>query len=246
MILLSVCKILLLSLLLALVVYALFTLVGMIFPVNRNFISLTDGIDIFVGTNGMHTDFIVPVKNSLFDWTQFIDKTDFDVNLLDNAHIGIGWGDKAIYLDLPDWSQLTFKLGAKTLLLPTPTLLHITAYKQLPIEALNTSHLRISTSQYLQLCHYILGFFQVDEIRRISSIKDAGYTSNDNFYPAQGKYHAFFTCNTWVNKGFKRIGVRTPLWTPIDKGIFHQLKKIPSLSKEKLNFMHLDKMTQSL
>jgi len=201
----------------------------MIIPHSRNFRPPVTGVPIYLSTNGMHTDFVLPTKNELFDWTQFINKENFKSNLKSSTFLGIGWGDRAIYLDIAEWSEVTFKMGLKTLLLPTDSILHITAYESVPItDDLVVKKTIISNQQYLQLCQFILTYFKVNHKQNVQLIKDAGYTENDNFYHANRKYHAFFTCNTWINKGLKIIGVRTPLWTPVDKGIFYQFEKIKS------------------
>lgn len=209
--------------------YALFAFFGIIIPHNRNFRPSSNGVTLYLSTNGMHTDFVLPTKNELFDWTQFINKENFKTNLNPSTFLGIGWGDRAIYLDIAEWSEVTFKMGLKTLLLPTDSILHVTAYESVPAtDDLVVKKTTISNQQYLQLCQFILTYFKVDKAQNVQLIKNAGYTENDNFYHANRKYHALFTCNTWVNKGLKIIGVRTPLWTPVDKGIFYQFEKIKS------------------
>ena len=163
--------------------------------------------------------------NEIFDWTQVIDAKNFELPLDKTTFLGIGWGDKAIYLDIKEWSELTLNMGLKTLFLPTPTIVQVTAYPQIPTTPI-VKKTRISNSQYQMLCQFILTSFVVDATQNIQLIPDAGYTPNDNFYHATGKYHAFYTCNTWVNQALRKIGVRTTLWTTLDKGIFYQFEKI--------------------
>jgi len=54
--------------------------------------------------------------------------------------------------------------------------------------------------------------------------KDANYGKNDVFYEARGRYHMFFTCNTWANNALKKSGLPAALWAPFDKGIFYQYR----------------------
>ena len=206
--------------------YSLLALLGTFIPANRKFIPKSQGVDLYLSTNGMHTDFVLPTCNELFDWTQYVDEKCFKTTLNSSTYLGIGWGDKSIYLDIAEWSELTLKMGLATLFLPTPSILHVTAYETPPNEAMKVSKTRISNSQYLQLCHFILGYFEVNANQKIQLIEGVGYTENDNFYRAKGKYHALATCNSWVSKGLKKIGVRAPLWTPFDKGIFYQFDKV--------------------
>ena len=219
-------KYFLLFLLIFIVGYLLFLLLGFIIPIHRKFIPPAEGIPLHLSTNGMHTDFILPAQNAFFDWTKFIDRKHFNIDLNDANYLAFGWGDKAIYLDLPEWNQLTIKMALKTLFLPTPTILHVTAYDHLPTVTMKVQTITISKNQYLQLCQFILPYFATNPSQEFQLIQGAGYTSNDIFYHARGKYHAFATCNTWVNKGLKKIGVRSALWSPLDRGIFYQLGRI--------------------
>ncbi|MEM9919658.1 MAG: TIGR02117 family protein [Bacteroidota bacterium] len=213
--------------------YFLFMLIGYFVPVNRKYEIVAGGVDIYLHSNGMHTDFILPTEHPLFDWKKIIPEKPFDQSLSDTPYIGVGWGDKAFYLDLETWDQLTFKMAAVSLLVPTtPTLMHITAYEQLPYEAKKLTKISISKAQYVKLCSYVLDSFDFDEKQNVQLIPDVGYAENDNFYHAHGSYHALYTCNYWVNHGLKKIGVRTSLWTPTDRGIFYQIGKVSSLLPE--------------
>ena len=206
--------------------YFLLTLIGLLTPIHRNFKASKDGVDLRISTNGMHTDFLLPAKNEVFDWTNLINVAHYKLPITSDTKLGIGWGDKAVYLDIETWGELTLKMGLATLFWPTPTILHITAYDTLPTDTLKVKKTTISKTQYLQLCQFIAAYFKMDKHKKLQLIEAAGYTEHDNFYHAIGDYHAFNTCNTWVNKGLKTIGVRTAVWSPLDKGIFYQFEQI--------------------
>ena len=42
---------------------------------------------------------------------------------------------------------------------------------------------------------------------------------------ANKKYHVFNTCNNWVNRGLKKTGIRTAVWTAGAFGLFIDEKK---------------------
>lgn len=219
-------KVFFLGILSILLGYSLLAILGTFIPIHRKFVAPTNGIDLYLSTNGMHTSFILPCKNEVFDWASVIDATNFELSLDETTVLAFGWGDRAIYLDIVEWNELTVKMGLETLFLPTSTIMQITAYQQLPSDKFTIKKTRISNHQYQQLCQFILDSFVVDSAKKIQLIPEAGYTPNDNFYQAIGKYHAFYTCNTWVNQALRKIGVRTTLWTTLDKGIFYQFDKI--------------------
>jgi len=202
--------------------------IGTIIPINRKYRRVKNGIDIYLSSNGMHTDFIVPTQNNLFNWTTLIDGEPYEKALTAYPYLGIGWGDWNFYIELDAWENLTPKLAAKALLNPmTKTLMHITAYDELPSKERRVEKVSITNQQYLSLCEFIQTGFDFTEQKEVQLLPNLGYAPNDNFYKATGSYHYFHTCNYWVNKGLKKIGVRTSLWSPIDRGMFYQLGKVP-------------------
>ncbi len=234
MIILTVIGYILLAIAVFIILFLLMIPIGSWITVNRKFKNISTGIDIYLSTNGMHIDFIVPTQNHLFDWSTITDSTPFAKSLRDYPFLGFGWGDPGFFLELEAWDKLTFKIASRALLIPTPTIMHIIgleALPKVPEEKSKVEKVTINPSQYLGLCSFIYKAFDLDKKHKTKLIPDVGYTEHDNFYHAKGRYHAFHTCNYWVNKGLKKIGVRTALWSPLDRGIFYQLKKIASPQK---------------
>lgn len=226
---------LLLLLLVVFVSYLILLPIGALIPINRKFKSASNGIDIFLSTNGMHIDFIVPTQHPLFDWTKIIDSAPYAKPLDQYPYLGIGWGDPGFYLELEAWDKLSLKIAAKAMLIPTPTIMHVTGYETIPSDTLRVEKITIPPSSFVHLNSFIYNSFALETKQEIDLIPGVGYTPNDNFYQAKGVYHAFHTCNYWVNKGLKKIGVRTALWSPFDKGVFYQLEKVkPSLLLEEM------------
>lgn len=217
---------LLLLIFLVAVVYLILLPLGSLIPVNRKFKHAAQGIDIFVSTNGMHVDFIVPSQHPSFDWTKIIDSAPYSKSLSQYSYLGIGWGDPGFYLELETWDKLSLKIAAKAMLIPTSTIMHVTGYDALPTEELRVEKITLSENQFVYLNNFIYKAFALKNNQEPDLIPNVGYTEHDNFYQAHGVYHAFHTCNYWVNKGLKQIGVRTPLWSPFDRGIFYQLDRI--------------------
>ena len=173
-----------------LVVALLLIPMGTIIPINRKYQPVTDGVAIYLSTNGMHTDFIVPTQNGLFDWTTLVDSAPYEKALKEYPYLGIGWGDWGFYVELDAWENLTAKLAAKTLLNPkTKTLMHITAYDFLPTEERRVAKVSISNQQYATLCEFIKTGFDFDGQQKIQLLPGLGYAPNDNFYRGTGSYH---------------------------------------------------------
>jgi len=228
MVILSSLGILILAIIAIIFLSLLLIPIGTIIPINRKYRPVKNGIAIYLSSNGMHTDFIVPTQNNLFNWTTLIDSQPYEKDLKQYPYLGIGWGDWSFYIELDAWENLTPKLAAKALLNPTTkTLMHITAYDELPTKERRVEKVSITHQQYLSLCTFIQTGFDFNDQQAIQLLPNLGYAPNDNFYKATGSYHYFHTCNYWVNKGLKKIGVRTSLWSPIDRGMFYQLGKVP-------------------
>lgn len=214
----------LLCLLILSILYILAGLLCFIIPANKQYQNVKRDVEIFVVSNGIHVDYVVPSISSYFNWKQVLDDSRYDTPFSENNYLGIGWGDRGFYLDIDTWAELTPKVAMRAMLIPSPTLMHITVHPELPSDTKRIESIHLSVKQYLQLCEYICSYFQ-ERDGKVVFIPGAGYTSNDNFYEANGAYHAFSTCNFWVNRGLIRIGVRTPVWSHGGAGIFYQLKK---------------------
>ena len=175
---------------------------------------------IYIKTNGMHTDIVVPVRNAVVDWSQ---KIPFHNNISQDtvySYLGIGWGDKAFFLDMPTWDDLTFSLAFNAAFWLNSTAMHTTYYKEL-IEDETCRSIPISFEQYGRLVAYITHRFETDpEGQFINIPTHAQYGESDAFYQAKGRYNLFFSCNTWSNRALASCGQKHCLWALTDKSIF--------------------------
>lgn len=171
---------------------------------------------IFLYSNGVHLDIILPVEVIPSELRKQLQHTP------DVALFGIGWGDKGFYLDTPTWAELSPVVALKAMFLPSPTAMHVTEHR-----AVRTSWtaVDISDEQLDLLLAYIARYFALDAAGKVQEMVGKGYTSQDRFYEARGNYHCFMTCNTWVNEAMKEIGVPTALWTPMDAGVLRYVKE---------------------
>ena len=63
-------------------------------------------IQVFVQSNGIHTDIVLPVVNEEMDWSQLFPYGNTVGKHSGYRYVGIGWGDKGFYLDTPEWLSL--------------------------------------------------------------------------------------------------------------------------------------------
>jgi uncharacterized protein (TIGR02117 family) len=181
-------------------------------------------IPIYIYTNGVHTDIVMPVKNDLYDWSSKIPFANTKSKKTDYNYIGIGWGDKGFYLDTPTWADLKFSTAFKAAFWLSESAMHCSYYKKMT-EAADCKKIMISKSQYRELVKFVDSKFDKDENGNYVFIPtNAVYSDNDAFYDAQGRYSFLDTCNTWANNALKSAGQKAALWTPTDTGIFQHYK----------------------
>ena len=224
MVFLTILGILLLSFLLFVLLYALAGLLCFTIPVNKRYQNIKRDVDIYVVSNGVHVDYVIPSISPYFNWKKVLDDRHYATHFTEQTYLGVGWGDRGFYLEVDEWKNLKPRVAARAMLVPSPTLMHITSHAELPKDQKRLETIHLSADQYLQLCNYICSYFQ-EKDGAVIHLPGAGYTDNDNFYEARGQYHAFTTCNYWVNRGLIRIGVRAPIWSHGGGGIFYQLRK---------------------
>lgn len=214
--------VILVRLLLAYLMSAIF--LGFI-PVNTGFRQPSEGTDIFIVSNGVHTDFVLPMVNDHMDWRTIFDPEDFGSLLQAAPFIAFGWGDKGFYLNTPEWSDLTFQTAVKAVFIPSPSAMHVTLTGK-PSPGDRIIKIRIKTEQYISLRNYILDSFLVGPEGKAVPVDHPGYGMNDLFYESDIAFHLFRTCNVWTNTGLRKAGIRTSAWTPFDRPILYQLSRI--------------------
>jgi len=207
-------------------IYQVLVLLLGIIPVNKDFEHTPGGIEIFVGTNGVHTDILMPVYNELHDWSAVVPFRHFPPEVTTYDYVSMGWGDKGFYINTPTWAHLTVGTALNALFLASEAAMHVTYLPFAPRESEHYVRLLVSESQYEQLINYIVPYFEIGDDGEVILIPEAHYSFNDNFYEAHDKYHLFNTSNNWTNRILKRTGIRAAVWSPLDRPIMMQLRKV--------------------
>lgn len=206
----------------------LYILLGVVLPfvqIAEKEVSEPKNMPIYIYTNGMHTDLVVPIKTEIIDWSQKILFENTLSKITDYQYVGIGWGDKGFYLETPTWADLKISTALKAAFWLSESAMHCTFYDKI-IENEDCKKIMLTEQQYQDLVNFIQNQFDQDEKGNFIFIKtDAVYGENDAFYDAKGKYNLTRTCNTWVNDGLKVAGQKAALWTPTDTGIFRHYKE---------------------
>ena len=182
-------------------------------------------ISIYIKTNGVHTDIVMPMHSNLIDWNTIVPFENTDSKDTTFQYASFGWGDKGFYLETPNWSDLKFSVAFKAMFHLGHSAMHVTFYKTMQTGE-RCREIKISKEQYERLIIYVKKSFQYDSTNRTINIitHNDGYGTDDAFYEGQGVYDLFHTCNTWANNALKSCGQKACLWTALDKGIFNLYK----------------------
>lgn len=200
------------------ILYLLAVLILSKIPVNTNTEKPTKGIEIYLLSNDVHTDIVVPVKSELIDWSEKVQVQHTKAKDTSAKYLAIGWGDKGFYLNTPTWADLKFSTAFNAASGLSTSAMHCTFYKQMK-EGELCKKIIISGNQYKELVTFIQNSFQLENNAFKKIETDAVYGNHDVFYEANGSYSLFFTCNTWTNSALKAASQKASLWTVYDKGI---------------------------
>ncbi len=221
--------------------YGLYSIVGMIVLLTitaltpRQWGSKTQSkgcqFAVYVSGDMMHTDFVVPVRTAVFDWSQH----------LDLAHIGkhpstvyrylqFGWGDRIFYRETAAWNQLNLSSAVRSLVLQNPAAVFVKGHATVPRypnSALKC--LSLDQASYLQLMQFLVASFETDRQGKTQWLS-RGQDGDSSFYAATGRYSILKTCNSWTAAGLRTAAINTPLWNGLAPAVMHQLNNTCSCS----------------
>lgn len=184
-----------------------------------------EGIEIFLLSNGAHTDLVMPVINKYFNFETIFKRSNtrvVDSNRI-REYIGVGWGDKGFYLETPAWSDLKLTTALKAISGCSESAIHAT-YMFKPLEGKKCVKIYVSPEQYLKLIAFIKKSLSYHNGQPKWIQIDAVYGNYDAFYEAKGSYHLFKTCNTWTNQALKAAEMKAAVWLAFEKPLINMYK----------------------
>ncbi|MBD2714973.1 DUF2459 domain-containing protein [Microvirga sp. STR05] len=205
----------------------LFLCTGALVPVNRQFRQTPDGILVFVASNGTHTDVVLPLHvphTQGASWFRHFPDSSFHSRFGAYEYAAFGWGSEKFYLASYN-QQVPGPATVLRALVPGPTLMHVRFLRHAPPAGTHVVAVRISRAQHQLLTAQIEAAFQSDSLNRYTLRNAAGYTANDFFFRATGRYHALRTCNDWTVRTLRRAGLRVPLKSPLAAPVLHQVRQ---------------------
>ncbi|MBB5193498.1 uncharacterized protein (TIGR02117 family) [Silvimonas terrae] len=212
---------------LAISLYLLAAMVLGVLPKQRNAQLADASIVIYLETNGVHTDLLLPARNEVIDWARWFSprhtRSGQSPPVADA--IAIGWGDRQFYLNTPTWADLKLSTALNALTGRDTTLLHVSWGPMPATGDPQRMALRLSPDNYRHLVEYIEHSTRLDAQNQAIWLGGRAYRQDDAFYEATGHYSLFKTCNEWVRAGLEVAHVRVPWWSPFDQALFWQLRQ---------------------
>ena len=187
--------------------------------VNKDVSENQKEIPIYILTNGVHTDIVLPIKNEHHDWSTQLKFEHTKSKDTMYQYVALGWGDKGFYLETPTWADLKASTALKAASGLSTSAMHVTFYKHLK-ENQSCKKIQISLENYKKLITFINESFQTKSGEFLKIETDAVYGKHDVFYEANGSYSLFYTCNSWANQALKAANQKAALWTISHSGIF--------------------------
>jgi uncharacterized protein (TIGR02117 family) len=195
--------------------YVLAALIGGLMSVNRQWREPDDGITVYLASNGVHADLILPRNAQGLDWTPIVPPSDFRKAPAGAQWVAFGAGERAVYLNTPTWGDLTLKTAYHALT-GGERVMHVEWVRDPSFAA---RAIRLRPEEYRRLWASIRGEFRLDANSRPQRIDHPGYTPADRFYLGVGKTSAIQTCNQWIASRLRLAGVKAPLWAPFVGGL---------------------------
>lgn len=188
--------------------YASAGLIGGSVPVNAGWRPPSQGVRIYIESNGVHTGIVVPKVAAGVDWRPIARPEHLaDPRYAGYDHLSFGWGERDFYLGTPRWADLRIRTVLAAASGSSRTLVHVDHLPE-PKPADDVRGVTLRPEEYRRLAAFIRATFA--ERARVYR----GYGPYDAFYEARGRYSLVRTCNSWTGEALARAGVRVGRWTP--------------------------------
>jgi len=168
---------------------------------------------ILVLRNPIHTDIAIPVDDEVRRRFHFLAVAGIPADAPEVRYIVFGWGGRAFYLETPTWSQVKAVPVLKALTLDA-SVMHVDVAGAIAEPHPDVAGFDVDEARFAALLDYIAASFQQGPDGPMV-IEDAGYSTYDRFYEANGHFNALVGCNTWTAAGLRTAGLRTGWWNPL-------------------------------
>lgn len=197
--------------------YVVAAVIGSLVPRNAGWREPAEGVQIFLRSNGVHVDLVLPARAQGFDLYRLLPPGHVADPRAAQGWIGLGWGQREVYLETPQWRDLTLRNAVRATL-GGGALMHVD-HVGAPQPSADTRPVRLEPAAYRRLVAAALADFVRGRDGRPIPLPGRGYGIDDVFYEAGGRYSALRPSNQWTADALAQAGVRVGVWTPFAQGI---------------------------
>lgn len=166
----------------------------------------------------IHTDILLPLGPETRSRFAFAEAAGVPLNHPDAEWLVFGWGSAAFYTTAGTYADITAS-AVLTAATGDGAVIRLDALGALPpLE--NLRFLQLSEAQFQALLTQTAANFV-----RQTRLDHPGFTGTDAFFPAQGHFSLFRTCNVWLGETFRASGIPFGLWTPANWSVTLSLNR---------------------
>ena len=213
---------LLLGLSLVPLLYLIAALLGSLIPINSGWTEPKEGITVYLVSNGIHADIVMPVHAQGLNWEPLFPKSQFGAPDANSQWIAFGSGEEKVYLETPRWRDIT-PATIWSALTGGNRVMHV---EWVADPAYVDREIRLRPEEYRRLWAAIRADFKLTNEGAPVWIDHPGYNRSDAFYwSSAGRFSALSTCNSWVADKLRIARVETSLWPPFVQGLVWRYRK---------------------
>lgn len=179
---------------------------------------------VYITSNGVHTDVVVPLANTYVNWPHELGLNDSVLTDSVYTHLAIGWGDKGFFLETKDWGDLKLSVALKAAFHLGSSAMHLVQRPEPDTSDKQTIRLSLSPKQYKALIAFVKSSFSKSN-GNYQPILTHNYGNRNYFFEAKRSYGLTYTCNSWTNSALKSCGQRACVWTAFKDGIYLQYQR---------------------
>ena len=202
--------------------YLLAALTGSLIPVNRAWSEPDEGTTIYLRSNGVHVDLILPARAQGLDWNPLLPERDFLKPPPNPQWFGFGAGERRVYLETPRWRDIKPKTVWAGLT-GGERVMHV---ERIDRPGPELRAIRLRPEEYRRLWASIRSEFDLDQRGLPQRVDHPGYWRDDAFYEGRGKADAIDPCNQWVAERLRVARIATSLWSPFAPGLMWRYRPV--------------------
>lgn len=195
--------------------YLLAALAGSLVPANRQWREPDRGTTVYLASNGIHVDLILPATSQGLDWRPLLPLRHFAAAEPGARWVAFGAGERRVYLDTPRWQDIRPRT-VWAALTGGERVMHV---EWIRVPSRDARQIRLRPHEYRRLWSAVRAGFELGPDGWPQRIDHPGYGPRDAFYRGTGRASAISTCNSWIGERLRIAGVQASLWSPFAQGL---------------------------